>query len=141
AAVVRQKEATECAEDLRGWELGMSETPKWLENFLGRWPELAKARLDYMPLYPGKFLGADAVEDMDGQQKCAYLMLLLRAWQQKPPSIPDDDDRLRRWLGLSPAKWKENRDALLKPFTPFQGRFYQRFLCEVWVESATRYAK
>ena len=98
----------------------METYPTWLTGFLKKWPRFVgiAQRLDYMPLYINKFLTANAVEEMEGKQRSAYLMLLARAWQQTPPaSIPDDDKSLARWTGMNADEWKENREAIVKPFT------------------------
>ncbi|MEV5031617.1 DUF1376 domain-containing protein [Sphingobium sp. LMC3-1-1.1] len=66
------------------------------------------ARPAALPLFGDAYM-ADT-RHLTLEEHGAYLMLLLIAWRSPDCSLPDDDARLARMLGITPKKW-----AKLKP--------------------------
>jgi uncharacterized protein YdaU (DUF1376 family) len=90
----------------------MGEVAAWIAEFLEKAAEFGDVRLDYMPLWIADFLADDNVQLMNGEQRWAYMALLMRGWQQSPPaSVPDDDDRLSKWTGFTLGRWKKMREV------------------------------
>jgi uncharacterized protein YdaU (DUF1376 family) len=85
-------------------------------------------RYPYFPLYPADFASDGQVEAMTTEQVGAYWLLLCKAWGEDPVgSVPDDDRVLARWARLSPARWKRNKEAILRPWKlQSDGRWYQK---------------
>lgn len=83
-------------------------------------------RFPYFPFYVGDFLRDPAVEAMDTRAVGAFLLLLLRAWDEKKAgTIPTDDATLRRWSRMDRLKngepipdeqWSDTRDQVLAAF-------------------------
>jgi uncharacterized protein YdaU (DUF1376 family) len=113
----------------------------WIAEFLQSVADVGDVRLDYMPLWISDFLADDNVEMMNTEQRGAYLLLMMRGWQQQPPaSLPDDDVRLAKWAGLSKGRWERVKELVLKPFDKGEdGRFYQKRLAREWLNSARNY--
>lgn len=73
--------------------------------------------LPYFPFYVNDFANDPVVESMSTEQVGAYLLLLCKAWRQKPPgTLPKDDTVLARWARLSPERWSEVRTGVLAAF-------------------------
>jgi uncharacterized protein YdaU (DUF1376 family) len=77
--------------------------------------------------YPEDFSADGKVEAMTTEQVGAYILLLCKAWHEKPAgSVPDNDAVLARWARLDIEQWKESREVILSPFTPgTDGRLHQ----------------
>jgi uncharacterized protein YdaU (DUF1376 family) len=74
---------------------------------------------DWFPLYVDVFVSDGVVEAMTTREVGAYLLLLCKAWREKPPgSIPSDDRVLARWARLTPDEWSECRTGVLAAFKP-----------------------
>ncbi len=116
--------------------------PDWISEFLLAAEAIGDVRLDYMPLWISVFLADDKVEMMSTEQRGAYLLLLMRAWQQDDPpaSLPNDPKRLAKWAGVSESRWAKISAEVMAPFTigP-DGRLYQKRLAKEWLSSARNY--
>lgn len=55
--------------------------------------------------YPDDWLGSNRILDMDLCHEGAYIRLICRAWSDPDCSIPDDRDRLAKWVGLTREQW------------------------------------
>ena len=55
--------------------------------------------------YPGDWMQSETVRAMTYEQRGVYLELLAMAWLEG--SIPADEDRLRRMVGLSAPRWSK----------------------------------
>lgn len=77
--------------------------------------------------YPEDFSADGKVEAMSTEQVGAYILLLCKAWHEKPAgSVPDNDVILARWARLDLEQWKASREVILSPFTVgADGRLYQ----------------
>jgi uncharacterized protein YdaU (DUF1376 family) len=84
----------------------------------------------YFQFYPDDFASDGKVEAMSTEEVGAYMLLLCKAWREKPAgSIPDDDRVLARWTRLSTVRWTACRPAVLAAFElAADGRFYQKRL-------------
>jgi uncharacterized protein YdaU (DUF1376 family) len=73
-------------------------------------------RLAYMRLYVSDILSDAEYDALTTEQSGAYDRLLFRGWQMGA-SLPNDDEKLRGWTKLSPAKWNMHRDKVMAFFT------------------------
>lgn len=118
---------------------------EWINEFLSEAKKLigrlGDVRLEYMPLFINAFFADENVQAMNTEQRGAYMMLLMRGWQQSPPaSVPDDDAKLANWAGLAKARWMKMRDVVITPFDVGEdGRLYQKRLAREWIKSAKVY--
>lgn len=55
----------------------------------------------------------------------AYLMLLIIAWRTDECSLPDDDKRIARMLGIGQAKWERLKPTIMAFWTLENGAWYQ----------------
>jgi uncharacterized protein YdaU (DUF1376 family) len=68
--------------------------------------------------YPADFASDGIVEAMTTEEVGAYILLLCKAWYEKPVgSIPDDDRILARWSRLDLDRWLECKNNVLRAFT------------------------
>lgn len=98
---------------------------------------------NWFPFYVDDFLSDNVVDCMNTTQVGAYLLLLLRAFREKPPaSLPDDDGRLARWARLTPAEWQDQKDGVLSAWTLGKdGRWYQAKLRAVYDKTCSLLSK
>ena len=77
--------------------------------------------------YPEDFSADGKVEAMTTEQVGAYVLLLCKAWFEKPAgSVPNNDAILARWSRLEIEHFKQSREAILSPFTlNADGRLHQ----------------
>lgn len=117
------------------------ESPNWITDFLAFVADVGDVRLEYLPLYSNAFLADDNVEMMSTEEIGAFLLILMRAWNQQPPaSIPDDDEKLSRWCRVTSKRWNKIKGAVLKPFvTHCDGRLYQKRMAQEWTKFARLY--
>lgn len=97
-------------------------------------------KLPYFPLYPNDLTSDGLVEAMTTEEFGAYLLLLCKAWHERPSaSIPNDDAILARWTRLSPDRWSECKKRVLSCFflRP-DGRLYQKRLEHEYRKLTTR---
>lgn len=82
----------------------------------------------YFPLYPKDLLGDDKVALMSTVAFGAYMRLLCIAWLQDDiGTLPNNDEALAQWAGLSSKAWRQVKDKVLAPFIAApDGRLYQR---------------
>ena len=84
--------------------------------------------LPYFPFYVRDFASDGKVEAMSTESVGAYILLLCKAWHERPAgSIPDHDPTLARWTGLALDRWSQCRADVLAPFTKrTDGRWHQK---------------
>lgn len=88
--------------------------------------EESAPRLPHMRLYVNDILSDPEYQALTTEMKGAYDQLLFRGWQMGA-SLPDDDDQLRSWAGLSRAKWEKNRARIMSFFAKnLDGRWEQK---------------
>jgi uncharacterized protein YdaU (DUF1376 family) len=70
------------------------------------------------------------IESMSTEELGAYLLLMCKAWNERPPaSVPDDDAILAKWARLTQAQWAQCRASVLSHFKKRQdGRLYDERL-------------
>lgn len=73
----------------------------------------------------------------------ALIRIAQVSWTQEPPaSVPDTDERLARWAGLSTEQWRSVRPAILEIFTPADdGRLHNTALAQAYHELAAKQAR
>jgi uncharacterized protein YdaU (DUF1376 family) len=88
--------------------------------------------LPFMPLEVSRLRDSDFSMLSTGDEFKAAIMLWCAAWLQVPAaSVPDDDRILARLAGLSPAEWREVRDAALRGFIKCSdGRLYHSLIAD-----------
>jgi uncharacterized protein YdaU (DUF1376 family) len=86
------------------------------------------------PFYVDDFSSDGKVEAMTTEEVGAYMLLLCKAWRERPPgSIPDDDRVLARWARLTPDRWRECRSAVLAAFIAGKdSRWHQKRMRKVY---------
>jgi len=73
--------------------------------------------LHYIPFNIADFLADDKVSLMSTEEVGAYILLLCRAWQQeRPGSLPDNDEYLATWTRLPQLRWNQIKGKVLLPF-------------------------
>jgi len=73
--------------------------------------------LPYIPFNIADFLADDKVSLMSTEEVGAYILLLCRAWQQeRPGSLPNNDEYLATWTRLAPLRWNQIKDKVMMPF-------------------------
>ncbi len=95
-------------------------------------PRTSLPEFPYVPLYVRDFLDDDKVESMNTTEIGAYVLLLLRSWNQEPAcSLPADDHLLARYARMELADWSAAKARVLSPFKRRGNRYYQpRLLAE-----------
>jgi uncharacterized phage protein (TIGR02220 family) len=88
--------------------------------------------LPYFPLYVNDFASSGRVEAMTTTAVGAYILLLCKAWHEKPPaSVPNNDSILARWARLNEAEWAICKPLVLSAFTLRKdNRWHQKRLRE-----------
>lgn len=76
-------------------------------------------KFPFLPLSVDAYL--NDTRHLTTEQHGAYLLLLMEAWKSPTVSLPDDDDILARLTGLSAAKWRKNKAAIME-FWLYDGR-------------------
>ena len=76
-----------------------------------------------IPLFADAYL-ADTMH-LTTEEHGAYLLLLMAAWRQDDCSLPDDDRKLARIVGLTARKWSAIRGTILEFWTVEDGKIYQ----------------
>lgn len=82
----------------------------------------------FFNFYPDDFVSDGDVEAMTTEEVGAYMLLLCKAWREKPAAtIPNDDRVLARWARLTPEHWSECKAAVMAPWKLCKGglRFVQ----------------
>ena len=75
------------------------------------------SELPYIPLNIADFLADDKVALMTTEEVGAYILLLCRAWQQeRPGSLPNNDEFLAAWARLSELRWCQIKGRVMMPF-------------------------
>jgi uncharacterized protein YdaU (DUF1376 family) len=85
---------------------------------------------NYFHFYPNDFVSDRNVEAMTTEEVGAYILLLCKAWREKPVgTVPNDDRILARWARVSDAKWEKIKPAVMAAFRAKNGeRFTQKRL-------------
>ena len=68
-----------------------------------------------IPLFADAYL-ADTMH-LSTEEHGAYLLMLMAAWRYDDCSLPSDDKKLARVVGLSPRRWGQIKDTLLEFWT------------------------
>ena len=91
----------------------------------------------FFAFFPKDFAGDALVEAMSTTQVGAYILLLCKAWQHKPPaSLPNDDAILARYARLEPHVWSEVKAGVLAPFSlGTDGRWHQKRLRQTYEDT------
>ena len=79
-----------------------------------------------LPLWTDAYLG-DTMH-LNLEQHGAYLKLLMIAWRDNDCSLPADDLKIARMLGITRRKWESLRTHIMPFWTLEDGRFYQKKL-------------
>lgn len=89
---------------------------------------------DYFPFFLRLFMADTA--DMSTAGIGAYMLLLVRAWDEKPVgTIPTDDETLSRWTRLSAIAWSSVKPEVLsrfQPLRPGETRYTQKKMRKVY---------
>lgn len=81
------------------------------------------AEFPMFPLWTDAYLGD--TRHLKTIEHGAYLLLLMTAWRSKDGTLPDDDEMLARFTGLTLDKWRKIR-PILEPFHTIEnGRWIQ----------------
>jgi uncharacterized protein YdaU (DUF1376 family) len=85
---------------------------------------MSEAKYPAYQHYAKDFLAGTA--DMSCAERGAYITLLDQAWDQSPvATLPDSDEKLRRFAGADPDEWLKVKTSVLAKFTKddrFPGR-------------------
>lgn len=74
--------------------------------------------LPWFPFYVDDFVSDGKVEAMTTEEVGAYLLLLCKAWKERPVgTVPDDDRILARWTRTTPADWSRIKPNVMIAFT------------------------
>lgn len=99
---------------------------------------MARTHPNYFPFYPHDFICDGKVEAMSTQAVGAYVLLLCKAWYERPAgSIPDDQTLLARWARLTPDQWASIAPEVLSAFSLHDGRWVQRRMTEEFRRAMT----
>lgn len=79
-----------------------------------------------IPLFTDAYL-ADT-RHLSLEEHGAYLQLLMVAWRSTDCSLPDDDKRLARVLGVTPAKWAKLKGTVMAFWDNANGHWTQKRL-------------
>lgn len=79
-----------------------------------------------IPLFTDAYL-ADT-RHLSLEEHGAYLQLLMVAWRSPDCSLPDDDKRLARVLGITPAKWAKLKETVMAFWDNANGHWTQKRL-------------
>lgn len=67
--------------------------------------------------YPDDFSGDGDVEAMTTEEVGAYILLICKAWREKPTAtIPNDERVLARWARMTPERFTEAKASILRPW-------------------------
>jgi uncharacterized protein YdaU (DUF1376 family) len=75
-----------------------------------------------IPLFADAYL-ADTMH-LTTEEHGAYLLMLMAAWRYDDCSLPNDDKKLARIVGLSTRRWTQIRETILDFWTLDQGRIW-----------------
>lgn len=75
-----------------------------------------------IPLFADAYL-ADTMH-LSTEEHGAYLLLLMAAWRFDDCSLPDDDKKLARIVGLSVRRWNQIKDTVREFWTAESGRIF-----------------
>lgn len=87
------------------------------------------AEFPNLPLWTDAYL-ADTTH-LSTEEHGAYLLLLICAWRTPDCALPDDDKRLARMAGLTPAKWRRMRPTIEAFFDVSDGSWSQKNLTKM----------
>lgn len=79
-----------------------------------------------IPLFADAYL-ADTMH-LTTEEHGAYMLLLMAAWRQDDCSLPNDDKKLSRIVGMTPRRWKAIRATMMEFWTVENDRIYQQRL-------------
>lgn len=98
---------------------------------------MAEGDFPYFRFYPRDFAASGKVEAMTTEAVGAYILLLGKAWHERPPcSIPNDQSTLARWARLSEDDWTRVMGRVLTCWTlRNDGRLYNARLESEWVKA------
>ena len=73
--------------------------------------------------YPDDFSCDGKVEAMTTEEVGAYILLICKAWREKPTAtIPNNDSVLSRWARLTPDRWADVRANVPWPVATLERR-------------------
>lgn len=90
----------------------------------------------YLPLFPDSYWAG--TRHLTLEEHGAHLNLMMHAWEQKTCSLPNDDDRLGRILGISKARWLKLKPAVMALWILEDDRWTQERLGREWAKICTR---
>jgi len=95
-------------------------------------PDVDLSNMEGFLLNAVRLLGSELAALSSGEEFKAAVLLWCRAWLQKPhASLPDKDDVLAKFVGVSIAKWKKLRPMALRGWVKCSdGRLYHSILAE-----------
>lgn len=73
------------------------------------------SKFPFMPVDVDAYFGA--TRHLTTEQHGAYLLLLMEAWRRPNCVLPDDDDLLAAWAGLSVKEWKQSKSLIMAFWT------------------------
>ncbi len=76
-----------------------------------------------MPLDVGRFL--NDTQQLDGDERGAYVLLLMQAWLRRDCKLPDDDERLARLCGQTLRRWRKKFRPALEPYFDVKNGVWQ----------------
>jgi uncharacterized protein YdaU (DUF1376 family) len=88
--------------------------------------------LNMMPFYTDAYL-ADT-QHLTLEEHGAYLKLLMVMWRNGG-SLPDDDARVTRYIGTTPAKWQKIKSVVAAFFTYSDNQFTQKNLQKIFLRN------
>lgn len=81
-----------------------------------------------LPLFTDAYI-ADT-QHLSNEEHGAYLRLIMFAWRSPDCTLPDDDGRLARMLGLTAGKWRRLKPAVMAFWTLSDGKWTQKRLAK-----------
>lgn len=100
-------------------------------------PECNLRGLPFMPLECQRLMDSDTWGKTTPGEFKAAIGLWCKSWGQVPAgSIPNDDDILRKWLGMTPDEWAVDKSGAMRGFVLCSdGRWYHPVVCEKALEA------
>jgi len=94
------------------------------------------AEFPSMPFFTDAYL-ADT-KHLTVEEHGAYILLLICMWRSPGCKLPDDDKRLARMVGVTPAKWRKLRAAISEFFIIENDHFYHGKIHEAYQNLKTK---